>query len=504
MGVSIGSGASANVIGGLAPEARNLISGNRNSGITITDAGTTGNVVEGNYIGTDNDGTGIASPTLTGVSIGSGASGKRDRRDDGRRRQRHLRQPPLRHLARRHRHDGQRGGGQLHRHRQERHRRPPQHRGRGDRARRVGRTSIGGTVAGARNLISGNNLTGVLITGAGTTGNRVEGNFIGTNQDGTASLPNRIGMSIGSGASGNVIGGTAAGAGNIISGNSGSNPGDGAGIKISDADRRATAWRATRSARPRMAPPLWATGRAGVSIEGNGNFVGGTAGGAGNTIAFNSGAGVASFGSGNAMEHNAIFSNAALGIDLGGDGVTPNDPGDFDDGADQLQNFPVITSAFSSGNTTVIAGTLESTCGQYLHHRVLRQQRRRPDRFRPGPRVPGLCRGNDRKQRQASFTVTLPIAIPADALLTATATDAGNNTSEFSRAAVQSVNIVLPSISIDNVTVTEGDSGTVNATFMVRLIGGHRPDGDGRLCHRRRDGHGSGRLHRRSDDDTHV
>ena len=210
-------------------------------------------------------------------------------------------------------------------------------------------------------------------------------------------------------------------------------------------------------------------GSTGVMIAGTNNLVGGTADFADNIIAFNSGAGVAIFGSGNAIEHNAIFSNAALGIDLGGDGVTLNDPGDADDGANRLQNFPVVTSAFSSGNTTVIAGTLESTAGSTFTIEFFANSVADPTGFGQGQQYLGSAAVTTDSNGQAHFTVTLPIAIPADALLTATATDAGNNTSEFSQAAVQSVNIVLPSISIDDVTVTEGNSGTVNATFMVSL-----------------------------------
>ena len=98
---------------------------------------------------------------------------------------------------------------------------------------------------------------------------------------------------------------------------------------------------------------------------------GGATIGAGNTIAFNGGAGIlAGFfsGLGNTFSANAIFSNAALGMDLSangalpngvGDGVTKNDLGDPDTGPNNLQNFPVITSA-TSGVNPMIQGTLNS------------------------------------------------------------------------------------------------------------------------------------------------
>lgn len=51
-GVVIDLGAQDNIVGGSEPEDRNIISGN-GGGILIRNPGTTGNVVQGNYIGTD-------------------------------------------------------------------------------------------------------------------------------------------------------------------------------------------------------------------------------------------------------------------------------------------------------------------------------------------------------------------------------------------------------------------------------------------------------------------
>ncbi|MGH7135645.1 MAG: right-handed parallel beta-helix repeat-containing protein, partial [Pirellulales bacterium] len=80
-----------------------------------------------------------------------------------------------------------------------------------------------------------------------------------------------------------------------------------------------------------------------------------------NTIAYNAGPGVDILqGYGNLVEANSIFANTGLGIDLGGDGVTPNDDGDGDDGPNDLQNFPLLASAASYGGQTFITGTLNS------------------------------------------------------------------------------------------------------------------------------------------------
>ncbi len=85
-----------------------------------------------------------------------------------------------------------------------------------------GGNTIGGTASGAGNLISGN---GIGISDAAPSGNLIAGNFIGTDAGGTAALGNTVdGIDIS--ASGQTIGGTAPGAGNLISGN------DGEGIQI--------------------------------------------------------------------------------------------------------------------------------------------------------------------------------------------------------------------------------------------------------------------------------
>ncbi len=83
--------------------------------------------------------------------------------------------------------------------------------------------TIGGTTSGARNIISGNTLDGITITSSGTTGTIIQGNYIGTDVSGTSALGNgRYGIQITGGADGNTIGGTATGAGNVISGNASS------------------------------------------------------------------------------------------------------------------------------------------------------------------------------------------------------------------------------------------------------------------------------------------
>ncbi|SIN77733.1 Right handed beta helix region [Singulisphaera sp. GP187] len=80
---------------------------------------------------------------------------------------------------------------------------------------------IGGVEPGQGNLISGNQLTGLRILGPGATGNLAQGNQIGTDRTGTRAIGNAFDGIFDSGAPGNTIGGTAAHAGNLISGNGG-------------------------------------------------------------------------------------------------------------------------------------------------------------------------------------------------------------------------------------------------------------------------------------------
>src|SRR5207253_10014440 len=76
--------------------------------------------------------------------------------------------------------------------------------------------AIGGTTPAARNVISGNGEFGVQILDQGSNFNIVEGNFIGTTASGTAALGNvSDGVFLTTGATDNMIGGTAAGARNV-------------------------------------------------------------------------------------------------------------------------------------------------------------------------------------------------------------------------------------------------------------------------------------------------
>ncbi len=154
--VQIEAGAVSNTIGGLTVAERNVISGSALQGLTIRDAGTRFNVVQGNYLGVNVSGTAALPNAWAGVQIYGGAQSN----------------------------------------------------------------LIGGYTASSANVISGNGFQGVLVSDAASSGNIIAGNRIGVNAAGTAVLANGwSGIELYNGPSGTVIGGTNAGAGNVISGN---------------------------------------------------------------------------------------------------------------------------------------------------------------------------------------------------------------------------------------------------------------------------------------------
>src|SRR4051812_2943977 len=152
-----------------------------------------------------------------------------------------------------------------------------------------GPVTIGGTTAGARNLISGN---GVGIDLNGASNELVQGNWIGTDAQGKAAVPNDVGIFLGGIFSqpgdDNLVGGSAPGAGNVISGNR-------VGIRIEDGNNNVMLGNRIGTG-PDGKRPLPNTGN-GIEIVNSGgntstgNRIGGIVAGAGNVIAFNGGAG---------------------------------------------------------------------------------------------------------------------------------------------------------------------------------------------------------------------
>jgi titin len=73
-GVSIFLGAQSNIIGGPTAASRNVISGNLNQGVTLSDSGTKMNQIVSNYIGLNAGGTAAIPNSWSGVDIFTGAA----------------------------------------------------------------------------------------------------------------------------------------------------------------------------------------------------------------------------------------------------------------------------------------------------------------------------------------------------------------------------------------------------------------------------------------------
>ena len=282
-----------NTIGGAQPGEGNVISGNDRNGIFILGTEASGNSVQGNFIGTDLTGSADLGNASVGVAI-------QDAPDN----------------------------------------------------------SIGGSRAGERNVISGNDADGISITGTAASGNVVQGNFIGTHATGTADLGNAlVGVRI-QDAPDNTIGGSQAGEANVISGN------DAAGVLI---DRAA----ASRNMVQGNFIGTDVTGSAdlgnafpGVSIiNAPNNTVGGSEPGEGNVISGNDQNGIFIDGaeaSGNAVQGNFIGTDVTGTADLGNaySGVTIRDAPNSTVGGSQPGQGNVVSGNDESG--IFITGTAAS------------------------------------------------------------------------------------------------------------------------------------------------
>jgi len=300
-------------------------------------------------------------------------------------------------------------------------------------------TLIGGPAPADRNLISGNSV-GIS---AGSNGGVIQGNLIGTDATGTLPVGNTdtgIVCVNGNGA-GMLIGGPNPGESNVISGNL-------RGIYLEQPNTVDV-----------VQGNLIGTNAAGTGPLGNGvgiyeNFggfnsiIGGIGAGEANVIAYNSAQGILftnNGGSNNSTRGNSIHDNGGLGIDLGVDGPDFNDPQDTDNGANHLQNFPIITSVTilaPQGTGTRIQGKLNSapsttfdidfyanaSCSNF------------PREFLEGETYLGSSQVTTDGSGNATIDVTLPAVIQAGQKISATATDPAGNTSEFSQRIVFSIN----------------------------------------------------------------
>src|SRR5262249_50247547 len=128
-----------------------------------------------------------------------------------------------------------------------------------------------------------------------------------------------------------------------------------------------------------------------------------------------------------------IFGNTQLGIDLGNAGVTPNQNPPSSQGPNRLQNFPVLTAATVSGSDLTITGTLTAKPKQTYRIEFFVQDAGDPSGFGQGKTFIGFRNVTTDNTGKVIFTATFSgVNIPAGKVITATATDSDDNTSEFS------------------------------------------------------------------------
>ena len=285
-------------------------------------------------------------------------------------------------------------------------------------------STIGGNTAGAGNVISANS-RGILIGGNDSI---VQGNFIGTDVTGTIALSNAgPGIRIDS-SSNNVIGGTVPGARNVISGNGAE------GVDISSGGGGNVVQGNFIGTNAAGSGPL-GNASDGIYIgDAAQNALGGTSAGAANTIAYNGNAGVyVQMRPGNAILSNSIFSNSGLGIDLSPNGVTANDADDSDVGPNLLQNYPVLVFASLSNSNVNLGGTLKSKANTAYRIEFFGNEASDPSGFDEGQVFLASANVTTDGNGNASFNAILTYSSGLQTF-SATATDPNGDTSEFSKS----------------------------------------------------------------------
>ena len=318
---------------------------------------------------------------------------------------------------------------------------------------------VGGARPEARNILSGNS-TGVRLLNAGSTANRIFNNYIGTTASGQERLGNSTGIVI-QNAPGNQIGGAGLLEGNVISGNSSH------GINLfSNGSTNNSILGNFVGTDPSGTVDL-GNNSGGINLGGGDhNEIGRIDSGAGNTIAFNQGDGVSvvSFNStGNAIRGNSISENGGLGIDLGNSGVTTNDLNDVDNGANLLQNFPILTTVTGAVGQVSISGNLQSTPDSAFLLDFYSNLTPDPSAHGEGRTFLGSASVDTDGSGNAPFNVIFATTI-VGRHISSTATDTNNNTSEFSPTVVATS--FLPGITLTVTNLDDSGPGTLREAIL--------------------------------------
>jgi titin len=363
-GVSLYPAASGNVVGGLVAGARNVISGNRDDGIDLFGPN---NLIEGNYIGTNAAGSAAVPNVCDGIAAYTTIS-----------------------------HDN----------------------------------LIGGTVPGARNIISGNGIPGgcggvafgIEIRDAVNT--QVAGNYIGTSPSGGAAMGNLGGgVALDGGSHSITIGGVTPAERNVISGNRDD------GVDILD----------TAYGNSVLGNFIGTTAIGGplgnvnfgvyVASTGSSNLIGEPVGTGGNVIAFNGattaadGVRIDGLNAHVSVRASNIYSNGGLGILLADD-------------ANGVQAAPQITEVKTTATSTTIDYTLASNANRTYDVDFFANAACDASGAGEGQKYLGSKTTVTDGVGNATDEVVFPTPLGALKIVTATATDEStHDTSQFSDCA---------------------------------------------------------------------
>lgn len=455
------------VIGGATVSSRNIISGNGGGGVRISGAAATGAQVVMNYIGTDVTGTvalgnsqpGIAVIDAPNATIGSAvvSAGNLISGQNGNSAPQGVgvlvsgagatNTVIAGNLI------GTTADGNTRLDNDE-----------GIRIENAPGVTIGGITDYARNVISGNGFAGVRIIGSGADGSRVIGNYIGTRANGSAPNGNGGPGVLINGAPNISVGGPNFAYRNIISGNN-----SGISVVGSAATGVTIAGNFIGTDASGSNPLL--SGNGVMVMDGAHVTVGGEVVGAENKIVGHSLAtttiGVAVTGNSRAtIQGNSISGFGGLGIDLGADGVTPNDINDADTGPNGLLNHPVVLSASGTGNHTLVVITLNPLVPAFLSIDVFSSPTCDPSGYGEG--AVWLGRQQRNFSQYASQQAVYVAAAPPGHRITATATDPNGNTSEFSRCTT----VAMPQLAIQDATIDEQTGAVVLPVIIDRPSAG--------------------------------
>jgi parallel beta-helix repeat protein len=455
------------LIGGATADLGNVLSGNNADGITFTNDAGAGNVLEGNFIGTDVTGLAplgnvahgvnlgtfnalavsnllIAGNTISG-NFGNGifAKGASNNTIQGN-------------------YIGTDGTG---------------HAGpydlvmlefalenQGDGIRLLG-LSTGNLISG--NIISGNVASGIAASAAHATRNTIQNNLIGVDishaPDGNGGA---AGITVHSGsvfASGNTIG---ANLGNGVLLDAGADPSCFLGNFVGTDSSLVTGLGNQAD---------------GFIVFGNGNMIGGTSAGDRNTIAYNATAGVFVYSSqGNSIRGNSIFSNGNLGIGLGSETVVLPNNSISTPASNNNQNYPVITSVTGVvGGSLTVTGTMQGQPNTTYALDFFSNTAADASGYGEGETYLGsLLSVTTDASGSATFTATFASVPSGQSYWSATATDPAGNTSEFSMDVASVVTVPQQVATSTGITSslnpsTYGQSVTFTAT--VTPAGGSAP-----------------------------